>query len=120
MSDFQFPPIDHYANPKGAEDAVIDRCIEAQFEGLAITAPARVNLNTREGLAVVGCWAASLRDAKLLPFDDTVIATAVCLESGTPYVALAVEPPEVAEPYEPSDSDPGDGTTYQMFLLEKE
>jgi hypothetical protein len=117
-STFQLPTIEFFSNPMSAEDAVIDRCIEAEFDGLIISAPSRVNIRTHDSLPLVGCWAASLRDAKRMPLDETVIATAVCVETGATYAALAVQPPEVAEPFEPSDRDPGEGTTYRMFLCD--
>lgn len=112
---------DHWDAPFKTKDAVQRRLISEGKHGVFVDAPARVPLDGRTALPVVGCRVVSLRDAKKVSFDRGAIVTAVHLDDGRLHAALVQEArtrdPSAPKP-EDDPTDPGEGTFVRMFKLD--
>jgi hypothetical protein len=112
---------DHWEAPFKTKDAVQRRLIREGKDGVFVDAPARVPLDGRTALPVVGCRLVSLRDAKKVSFDRGAIVTAVHLDDGRLHAGLVhasrTRDPSAPKPEEDA-TDPGEGTFVRMFKLD--
>jgi hypothetical protein len=121
MGAFGLEGDDHWRAPFKTKAAVQQRLSREGAEGLFIDAPARVPLDGRTELPIVGCRVVSLRDARAVSFDRGAIVAALHLDEGRLHAAL-VEPPRNRDPSvpapEPDETDPGEGRFYRMFTVD--
>lgn len=118
---FGLDDADFWERPYRTKDAVQQRLAKEGATGVFIDAPARVPLDGRTSLPIVGCFVVSLRDARTLSFDKNAVVASVHLDDGRTHVDL-VAPPRVRDPSAPrpapDDEDPGEGRVYSMFKLD--
>lgn len=118
---FGLEDADFWSRPYRTKDAVQQRLSREGVTGVFADAPARVPLDGRTSLPVVGCHVVSLREARALSFDKNAVVAGVHLADGRTHVDL-VEPPRVRDPSaprpEPDGDDPGEGRVYKLFKLD--
>lgn len=108
---------DFWGDPFRTLDEVGDRLEREGFHGLVVDAPARVVLDGRRGLPLVGLHRVTFRDSRDQPAAEAVVV-ASRLEDGRVWAGL-LQPPEPADdaapPAEDDDEDPGEGTYTSNF-----
>ncbi len=118
---FGLDDADFWERPYRTKDAVQQRLSKEGKTGVFVDAPAKVPLDGRTSLPIVGCHVVTLREAATLSFDKNAVVAAVHLDDGRAHVDL-VEPPRVRDPSAPrpapDDEDPGEGRVYKMFKLD--
>lgn len=118
---FGLDDADFWTQPYRTKDAVQQRLSKEGATGLFLDAPAKVPLDGRTKLPLVGCHVVPLREARTARFAAGAVVAAAHLDEGRTHVAL-VEPPRVKDPSAPrpapDDEDPGEGRVYKMFTLD--
>lgn len=120
-SRFGLSDADFWSAPFKTKDAVQKRLSRDGMTGVFIDAPAKVPLDGRTSLPIVGCFVVALRDAQRVSFDRGALVACVHLDDGRLHVAR-VEEPRVLDPSRrglpPDSEDPGEGRAYRMFRLD--
>lgn len=118
---FGLEDADFWERPFRTKDDVQARLSKEGATGVFVDGPARVPLDGRTSLPIVGCHVVTLREASRLSFDRNAVVVGVHLGDGRARAAL-VEPPRVRDPSaprpEPDDEAPGEGRVYKMFKLD--
>lgn len=118
---FGLADADFWAAPYKTKDAVQKRLSKEGKTGVFIDAPAKVPLDGRLDLPIVGCVVVTLRDAQKVSLDRAGLLAGVHLDDGRLHVARLREP-RVLDPSrrgaKPDGEDPGEGRVYSMFLVD--